>query len=108
MRTRPRALAAFRATRDRMAGELEVERDGAAALSYLSRLSVSPRGPRGALNRAIAYDMAGQTEAAAAAYREFLAATGQDPQFSEQRRAAQQLLARLSNRATGVAPDQRR
>ena len=40
----------------------------------------------------------------AAAYREFLAATEQDPQFLEQRRAAQQLLARLADRAR----DQRR
>jgi arylsulfatase A-like enzyme/Tfp pilus assembly protein PilF len=91
-------------------GTLEVERDRpAAALSYFEQaLRLAPRYHEVRLNRAIAYDMAGETEAAAAAYREFLAATGQDPQFSEQRRAAQQLLARLSNRATGVAPDQRR
>jgi arylsulfatase A-like enzyme/Tfp pilus assembly protein PilF len=91
-------------------GTLEVERDRpAAALSYFEQaLRLAPRYHEVRLNRAIAYDMAGETEAAATAYREFLAATGQDPQFSEQRRAAQQLLARLSNRATGVAPDQRR
>jgi len=91
-------------------GTLEVERDRpAAALSYFEQaLRLAPRYHEVRLNRAIAYDMAGETAAAAAAYREFLAATGQDPQFSEQRRAAQQLLARLSDRATGLAPDQRR
>jgi choline-sulfatase len=91
-------------------GTLAVERDRPAeALSYFEQaLRLAPRYHEVRLNRAIAYDMAGETEAAAAAYREFLAATGQDPQFSEQRRAAQQLLARLSNRATGLAPDQRR
>ncbi|HYH46537.1 MAG TPA: sulfatase-like hydrolase/transferase [Thermoanaerobaculia bacterium] len=91
-------------------GTLEVERDQpAAALLYFEQaLRLAPRYHEVRLNRAIAYDMAGETEAAAAAYREFLAATGQDPQFSEQRRAAQQLLARLSDRATGIAPDQRR
>lgn len=91
-------------------GTLEVERDRpAAALSYFEQaLRLAPRYHEVRLNRAIAYDMAGETEAAAAAYREFLAATEEDPQFSEQRRAAQQLLARLSNRATGLAPDQRR
>ncbi len=47
----------------------------------------------------------GRPEAAAAAYREFLAATAEDPRYSEQRRAAQQLLARLSNRAMGLAPN---
>lgn len=91
-------------------GTLEVERNRpAAALSYFEQaLHLAPRYHEVRLNRAIAYDMAGETEAAAAAYREFLAATGQDPRFSEQRRAAQQLLARLSDRATGLAPDQRR
>lgn len=91
-------------------GTLEVERERpAAALSYFEQaLRLAPRYHEVRLNRAIAYDMAGETEAAAAAYREFLAATEEDPQFSEQRRAAQQLLARLSNRATGLAPDQRR
>lgn len=91
-------------------GTLEVERDRpAAALSYFEQaLRLAPRYHEVRLNRAIAYDMAGETEAAAAAYREFLAATEEDPQFSEQRRAAQQLLARLADRATGLAPDQRR
>jgi protein O-GlcNAc transferase len=91
-------------------GTLEVDRDRpSAALSYFEQaLRLAPRYHEVRLNRAIAYDLAGQPDAAAAAYREFLAATDRDPQFSEQRRAAQQLLARLSNRATGLAPDERR
>lgn len=91
-------------------GTLEVDRDRpAAALSYFEQaLRLAPRYHEVRLNRAIAYDLAGETEPAAAAYREFLAATEEDPQYLEQRRAAQQLLARLSNRATGLAPDRRR
>lgn len=91
-------------------GTLEVERDRPVqALSYFEQaLRLAPRYHEVRLNRAIAFDMAGETEAAAAAYRDFLAATGEDPRFSQQRRAAQQLLARLSNRATGLAPDERR
>lgn len=91
-------------------GTLEVDRERpAAALSYFEQaLRLAPRYHEVRLNRAIAYDLAGQTEPAVAAYRDFLAATEADPQYSEQRRAAQQLLARLSNRATGLAPDERR
>ncbi len=91
-------------------GTLEVERDRpSAALSFFEQaLRLAPRYHEVRLNRAIAYDLAGQPDAAAAAYRDFLAATDRSPQFSEQRRAAQQLLARLSNRATGLAPDERR
>lgn len=91
-------------------GTLEVDRDRpSAALSYFEQaLRLAPRYHEVRLNRAIAYDLAGQPDAAAAAYRDFLAATDRDPQFSRQRRDAQQLLARLSNRATGLAPDERR
>lgn len=91
-------------------GTLEVDRDRpAAALSYFEQaLRLAPRYHEVRLNRAIAYDLAGETGPAAAAYQDFLAATEEDPQYLEQRRAAQQLLARLSNRATGLAPDRRR
>lgn len=83
-------------------GTLEVERDRpAAALSYFERaLQLAPGYHEIRLNRGIAYELAGEAEAAAAAYRDFLAATSEKPQFSQQRRIAQQLLARLSNRAT--------
>jgi len=57
------------------------------------------------LNQGIAHELAGETAAAATAYRDFLAATGGDPQYAEGRRAAQQLLARLDRAA---APAERR
>lgn len=81
-------------------GTLEVERDQpVAALSYFERaLSLAPGYHEVRLNRAIAYDMAGETVAAGNAYQDFLAATEGNPGFAEQRRAAQQLLARLGSR----------
>lgn len=79
-------------------GTLEVERDRpAAALSLFDRaLALAPSYHEVRLNRGIALEMAGERDAAAAAYREFLAATGRNPQFAEQRRAAEHLLARLA------------
>jgi arylsulfatase A-like enzyme/Flp pilus assembly protein TadD len=89
-------------------GTLEVDRDRpSAALPYFSQaLDLAPAYHEVRLNRGIAYELAGETEAAVAAYREFLDVTGGDPRFAEQRRAAQQLLARLSPGATG-APGRR-
>ncbi|HEX7185690.1 MAG TPA: sulfatase-like hydrolase/transferase [Thermoanaerobaculia bacterium] len=88
-------------------GTLEVERDRpSAALSYFERaLQLAPEYHEIRLNRGIAHELAGEAEAAAAAYRDFLAATSGDPQFAQQRRIAQQLLARLSNRA--MIPERR-
>jgi choline-sulfatase len=79
-------------------GTLEVERDRpAAALSFFDRaLVLAPTYHEVRLNRGIALELAGEKEAAAAAYRDFLAATGRNPQFAEQRRAAEHLLARLA------------
>src|SRR4029077_12280401 len=79
-------------------GTLEVERDRpAAALPYFERaLELAPQYHEVRLNRAIAYETAGDRAAAAAGYREFLAATGGDPRFAEQRKVARQLLARLT------------
>jgi len=82
-------------------GALEVERDKPlAALPYFERaLALSPDYHEVRLNRAIAHDMAGDAAAAGNAYRDFLAATAGDARFAEQRRAAQQLMARLPGRA---------
>lgn len=79
-------------------GTLEVERDRpVAALAYFDRaLALAPSYHEVRLNRGIALEMAGEREAAAAAYREFLEATRRDTQFAEQRRAAEHLLARLA------------
>lgn len=81
-------------------GTLEVERDRPAqALSYFDRaLRLAPAYHEVRLNRGIAHEVAGQADAAAAAYRDFLAATGGDPQFTEQRRTARMLLARIEQR----------
>jgi choline-sulfatase len=90
-------------------GTLAVERDRpAAALSYFEQaLRLAPGYHEVRLNEGIAHEMAGEKDAAAAAYREFLAVTGGDPQFAEQRRAAHELLARLSGGAP-AAPEERR
>ncbi len=84
-------------------GTLEVDRNRPfAALPYFSQaLELAPAYHEVRLNRGIAHELAGETEAAAAAYREFLDVTRGDPRFAEQRRAAQQLLARLSPGAPG-------
>jgi Flp pilus assembly protein TadD len=90
-------------------GTLEVERDRpAAALSYFEQaLRLAPGYHEVRLNEGIAHEMAGEKDAAAAAYRDFLAATGGDPQFAEQRRAAHQLLARLSGGAATPTEERR-
>ncbi|HXO19218.1 MAG TPA: sulfatase-like hydrolase/transferase [Thermoanaerobaculia bacterium] len=91
-------------------GTLEVERDRPAeALPCFDRaLALAPEYHEVRLNRAIAYELMGNTRAAAASYRDFLAAAGQNPEFGAQRRAAQQLLARLTHREAGLAPEERR
>ncbi len=91
-------------------GTLEVERDRPrAALPYFeSALALSPGYHEVRLNRAIALDLAGDLAAGMSAYRDFLSATDGDPRFAEQRRAAQQLLARLASRAAGSAAAGRR
>jgi choline-sulfatase len=85
-------------------GTLEVERDRpSAALFYFDQaLRLAPGYHEVRLNQGIAHELAGEADAAAAAYRDFLAATSGDPQFAEQRTAAHKLLARLSNRAQAV------
>jgi arylsulfatase A-like enzyme/tetratricopeptide (TPR) repeat protein len=91
-------------------GTLAVERDRPReALPFFERaLALAPGYHEVRLNQAIAHDLAGDADAALSAYRGFLAATAGDPKFSEQRRAAQQLLARLEGRIAGGAPAERR
>jgi len=78
-------------------GTLEVQRDRpAAALPYFDRaLAIAPQLSEVRLNRGIAQEMAGNREAAIAAYKDFLARTAGDRQFDGQRQVARQLLARL-------------
>jgi arylsulfatase A-like enzyme/Flp pilus assembly protein TadD len=91
-------------------GALAVERDKPlAALPYFERaLALSPDSHEVRLNRAIAYDMAGDAPAAGNAYRDFLASTAGNSRFAEQRQAAQQLMARLPGRTAGGARVERR
>ena len=91
-------------------GTLAVDRDRPReALPYFERaLALAPGYHEVRLNRAIAHDLAGDAGDALSAYRDFLAATAGDPKFAEQRRVAQQLLARLDSRTAGGAPAERR
>jgi arylsulfatase A-like enzyme/Tfp pilus assembly protein PilF len=91
-------------------GTLEVDRDRPrAALAYFERaLALAPGYHEVRLNQAIAHDLAGDSRDALNAYQDFLATTAGDPKFGEQRRVAQQLLARLASRTAGGAPAERR
>jgi choline-sulfatase len=91
-------------------GALEVERDRPrAALPFFERaLALAPGYHEVRLNQAIAHDLAGDAGDALSAYRDFLSHTAGDPKLAEQRRAAQQLLARLESRLAGGAPAERR
>jgi choline-sulfatase len=91
-------------------GALEVERDRPrAALPFFERaLALAPGYHEVRLNQAIAHDLAGDAGDALSAYKDFLTRTAGDPKLAEQRRAAQQLLARLESRVAGGAPAERR
>ena len=91
-------------------GTLAVDRDRPReALAYFERaLALAPGYHEVRLNQAIAHDMAGDAGEALSAYQDFLATTAGDPKFAEQRRVAQQLLARLESRRSGGAPAERR
>ena len=91
-------------------GAVEVERDRPrAALPFFERaLALAPGYHEVRLNQAIAHDLAGDADAALSAYQDFLDRTAGDPKLAEQRRAAQQLLARLESRIAGGAPAERR
>lgn len=91
-------------------GALEVERDHPReALPFFERaLALAPGYHEVRLNQAIAHDLAGDADAALSAYQDFLTRTAGDPKLAEQRRAAQQLLARLESRIAGGATAERR
>ncbi len=82
-------------------GALEVARDDPrAALPYLDRaLSLNPEAHEVRLNRAIAFEMAGERSAAIASYEDFLRATAAASGYDAQRDAARRLLRKL--RAAG-------
>jgi arylsulfatase A-like enzyme/Flp pilus assembly protein TadD len=78
-------------------GVLEVQRKRPAeAIAYFDRaLKLAPANVEARLNRAIAYELAGNRSAAADGYEEFLRAAGGRREYAEQRKIAEQLLARL-------------
>jgi arylsulfatase A-like enzyme/Tfp pilus assembly protein PilF len=78
-------------------GTLEVERERPAeALALFERaLAAAPDLHEARFNRAIALETLGELRRARAAYRDFLAAVGEDPRFSEQRAMARRLAARI-------------
>jgi arylsulfatase A-like enzyme/Tfp pilus assembly protein PilF len=79
-------------------GTLEVQRDRpAAAVGWFERsLALAPARHEARLNLAIALELLGERDRALAAYRDFLAASADDPHYAEQRRAALGLAARLA------------
>jgi arylsulfatase A-like enzyme/Flp pilus assembly protein TadD len=91
-------------------GTLEVDRDRpSAALPFFERaLELAPAFHEVRLNRAIARELAGDAAGAVRDYRDFLTATEGDARYTEQSRAARQLLARLSGGIDGAAPAERR
>ncbi len=78
-------------------GTLEAARDRPReALALFDRaLALAPQLHEVRLNRAISLELAGEKEAAIAAYRDFLGRSRGDPHFARQRQVAEQLLTRL-------------
>jgi tetratricopeptide (TPR) repeat protein len=78
-------------------GVLEVQRKRpAAAIGYFDRaLKLAPENMEVRLNRAIAYELAGERVRAMTEYEGFLRAAGGRREYAEQRRIAEQLLSRL-------------
>ncbi|MHB0969249.1 MAG: sulfatase-like hydrolase/transferase [Thermoanaerobaculia bacterium] len=79
-------------------GALEIERDRPRdAIALFSRAIVlAPADPSIRLNRAVAFQLSGDIAAALGDYRAFVSATGNDPAFEVQRRAAVSMIAKLS------------
>jgi arylsulfatase A-like enzyme/Tfp pilus assembly protein PilF len=79
-------------------GTVQVERGKPReAIQYFDRaLQLSAAAHEARLNRAVAYQLAGEVDAAIREYRAFIAAVRNDPAFDQQRRGAEQMVARLS------------
>jgi choline-sulfatase len=78
-------------------GTIEIERGRPQeAIQFFERaLALSPTAHEARLNRAVAYQLAGDVPAAVSAYRDFIRAVGEDPAFAEKRRAAEVMVGRL-------------
>lgn len=80
---------------------VELDRPAEAVPFFDRALELEPRRHEVRLNRGVALQAAGDREGAIAAYQAFLTASASDPEFSEKRRVARELVARLS----GSTPD---
>lgn len=80
-------------------GALEIGRDRPReAIPLFGRaMELAPADPSIRLNRAVALQLSGDLDAALRDYRAFVAATANDREFDEQRRAATVMIARLSS-----------
>jgi arylsulfatase A-like enzyme/cytochrome c-type biogenesis protein CcmH/NrfG len=74
---------------------VELDRPREAVAFFDRVLELDPGLHEARLNRGIALELAGEGEAAAAAYRDFLARTGEDAKFLRQRETAEALLERV-------------
>ncbi|MGA7614612.1 MAG: sulfatase-like hydrolase/transferase [Thermoanaerobaculia bacterium] len=83
-------------------GALEVQRDRPrSAIPLFDRaIALAPSDLEILLNRGIALEMLGERDSAIAQYRQFIDAAGDRPEYSEQRSAANHLLAHLSGGTT--------
>jgi arylsulfatase A-like enzyme/Tfp pilus assembly protein PilF len=91
-------------------GALEVEqrRFADAVASFDRAIALAPEDHEARLNRGIALEMSGDLRSAESAYRDFLAASANDPHFVRQRMVASQLIARLARKEPEVLQPERR
>ncbi|HEX8170676.1 MAG TPA: sulfatase-like hydrolase/transferase [Thermoanaerobaculia bacterium] len=78
-------------------GALDIDREhyADAVTNFDKALQLAPEYHEARLNRAVALQLSGNFAAAVAEYRTFISRSANDPQFAEQRRAAQSLLAKI-------------
>ena len=79
-----------------------------AVASFERAAALAPEDHEALFNRGIALEMAGDLPSAAAAYRDFVSASGNDPRFARQRQVASQLIARLARKESETARSERR
>jgi Flp pilus assembly protein TadD len=91
-------------------GALEVEqhRYAEAVASFDRAIALAPDDHEARLNRGIALEMAGDLRSAESAYRDFLAASANDPHFARERMVASQLIARLARKDPDASQPERR
>ncbi len=83
---------------------VEANRPREAIQCFDRAVELAPGNLETLINRGIALELAGDRRAAEASYRDFLALAGSAPAWAEQRRAAEQLIARLAGSAAQLLP----